>query len=74
MVPRPEKQHADIYIIETPTTTKVNERGEIVHDASKIVPIYMSDPFTYKNSTFFFQDERFTELLEFARTRDMIIS
>lgn len=66
-------QHADIYIIEVPKTTKIDENGEEVEDATKVIP-FMTDAYSAKNSTFFFSEDEFRELLVFAQTRKQITS
>lgn len=59
MVPQPQQQSADMYILEIPRTTMLDESGEEVYDPNKAVPLYMADPFTQQNTTIFLYESRF---------------
>ena len=43
-------------------------------DETNQVPIFMTDPYSQRNSTFFLYSPEFKEMLEFAETRDQIRS
>ena len=53
---------------------RIDENGKEVLDETKQVPVFMTDPFSQRNSTFFLYSPEFEEMLEFAETRDQIKS
>ena len=59
MVPEPYAKHVDIYILEVPMTTMLDETGKEVHDPTQPIPVFVSDPFSQRNTTLFFDEPKF---------------
>ena len=71
MVPNPQQQSADLFIIEFPRHSNAGPALARAEE-NRPTPMYMTDPFSQKNMTAFLPEDMFAQIVEFASTRDNI--